>query len=376
MSGKKLTGIILVILGLIGSYYYIGGYLEVKNQFGNVFGMADEVLDKYLPMMFASVAFLILGIVLIFNDNEEENNSSNTNPIPNKSSSVPTLTFDGDKSLTNDAYKIYLVKKYGIEKNEALGKFIVSDKLFNSIEEALSYVSVIEETPISSQAQNTDSQNLNHQNRKIIDSEDALNYGITLNNGKFIYKNYSYDNFQDAINYAKSDLLKISQTTKSDLSSSPSFSGDDDLKKFGIVNKDGSFLFKNLSFGNRQDAINYAKSALAKGSVESVSIDSKQDSISDSSLKNQVVQDDNLTKNGLIICSIVLLIGVPYYFYKTSEEKKLISSLIAKSNQAFYECHNKKIKSSCAAQTKLSKELTEKGYCWSRADFVWFKCSR
>jgi hypothetical protein len=236
-------------------------------------------------------------------------------------------------------------------------------------------VSGIEETPISSQSQNTDIQNDNHQNRKIIDSEDALNYGITSNNGKFIYKDYSYDNFQDAINYAKSDLAKSSQTTKSDLSSS-SFSGDDDLKKFGVIFKDGSFLFKNLSFGNRQDAINYAKSALAKESVQSASTDSKQDSISDSSLKTQVVQEDNLTKNGLIICSIVLLIGVPYYFYKTSEEKKLISALIAKSNQAFYECHDKKIKSSCAAQTKLSKELTEKGYCWGRADEVWFKCGR
>jgi hypothetical protein len=234
MSGKKITGIILAILGLIGAYYYIGGYFRCQSEFNNVFGSCDAILDNYFPMMAASVAAIILGGFLIFKGNEEENNSSNTNPIPNKSSSVPTLTFDGDKSLTNDAYKIYLVKKYGIEKNEALGKFIVGEKLFNSIEEALSYVSGIEETPISSQSQNTDIQNDNHQNRKIIDSEDALNYGITSNNGKFIYKDYSYDNFQDAINYAKSDLAKISQTTKSDLSSS-TFSGDDDLKKFGVI---------------------------------------------------------------------------------------------------------------------------------------------
>jgi hypothetical protein len=213
MSGKKITGIILVIIGLVGAYYYIGGYFEVKNQFGNVFGMADEVLRNYWPMMAASVAAIFFGGFLIFKGNEEENNNSNTNPIQNKSSSVSTLTFNGDKSLTNDAYKIYLVKKYGIEKNEALGKFIVSDKLFNSIEEALSYTSGVEEVLISYDAENIDTHNINHQNKRIFDSEDALKYGITLNNknGKFTYKGYSYDNFQDAINFAKSDLEKKSQ---------------------------------------------------------------------------------------------------------------------------------------------------------------------
>ena len=52
--------------------------------------------------------------------------------------------FTGDKNLENNAYKIFLTKKYLIEKNEALGQFISQDELFNTIEEALEYANNLE----------------------------------------------------------------------------------------------------------------------------------------------------------------------------------------------------------------------------------------
>ena len=45
--------------------------------------------------------------------------------------------FDGTKNLKNDAYKIYLTKKFNIEKNEVLGGYILEDKIFNTSNEAL-----------------------------------------------------------------------------------------------------------------------------------------------------------------------------------------------------------------------------------------------
>jgi hypothetical protein len=45
--------------------------------------------------------------------------------------------WDGARDISEDAYRIYLVKKYNIEKNDALGKFIANDKLFATIDEAL-----------------------------------------------------------------------------------------------------------------------------------------------------------------------------------------------------------------------------------------------
>lgn len=48
------------------------------------------------------------------------------------------------RDLGNDGYKIFLVKKYKIEKNEALGKMIVGERLFDTIDEALAYADSLE----------------------------------------------------------------------------------------------------------------------------------------------------------------------------------------------------------------------------------------
>jgi ABC-type multidrug transport system fused ATPase/permease subunit len=42
-----------------------------------------------------------------------------------------------EMSLTNDAYKIYLVKKYPLEFNDVLKKYIFKDKLFDTVDDAL-----------------------------------------------------------------------------------------------------------------------------------------------------------------------------------------------------------------------------------------------
>jgi hypothetical protein len=63
----------------------------------------------------------------------------------NQSSPEPLDTgFSGEKVLTNDGYKIYLVKKHKIEKNDVLGKFVCSERLFDSIDEALVFADSLE----------------------------------------------------------------------------------------------------------------------------------------------------------------------------------------------------------------------------------------
>lgn len=52
--------------------------------------------------------------------------------------------FIGAKDLSNDSYILYLLDKYQIEKNLVLDQHIVCDKIFPSINEALSYVHLIE----------------------------------------------------------------------------------------------------------------------------------------------------------------------------------------------------------------------------------------
>jgi len=46
--------------------------------------------------------------------------------------------------LKTDAYRVFLVKKYKIEKNDALGKMVVGERLFDTIDEALAYADSVE----------------------------------------------------------------------------------------------------------------------------------------------------------------------------------------------------------------------------------------
>lgn len=50
----------------------------------------------------------------------------------------------GQKDLSNDAYKIYLVEKFKITKNEVLNKYICNNKLFETVEEALQEADIAE----------------------------------------------------------------------------------------------------------------------------------------------------------------------------------------------------------------------------------------
>jgi len=60
--------------------------------------------------------------------------------------------FAGEKTLTNDGYKIYLVKKYKIEKMDVLGKFACGERLFETIEEALNFADSLENQTVGKSA--------------------------------------------------------------------------------------------------------------------------------------------------------------------------------------------------------------------------------
>lgn len=58
---------------------------------------------------------------------------------------VEEVGFDGSRDLNDDAYKLFLSKKYDIQKNDVFGKFVCREKMFPSIEEALAYAHQLEQ---------------------------------------------------------------------------------------------------------------------------------------------------------------------------------------------------------------------------------------
>ena len=98
-----------------------------------------------------SAVFLIIGVGLyLFALKNGESKHIGEKPLQSQSDydkrdftkyntvRAPNETrFSGDKELTNDAYKIYLVNKFKVTKNDVFGKYVYQEKLFDSLDELL-----------------------------------------------------------------------------------------------------------------------------------------------------------------------------------------------------------------------------------------------
>lgn len=58
---------------------------------------------------------------------------------------VEEVGFDGNRDLNNDAYKLFLSKKYDIQKNDVFGKFVCQEQMYPTIEEALIFAHDLEQ---------------------------------------------------------------------------------------------------------------------------------------------------------------------------------------------------------------------------------------
>ena len=64
---------------------------------------------------------------------------------------IEEVGFDGSRDLDNDAYKLFLSKKYDIQKNDVFAKFVCQEKMYPTIEEALIYAHSLEQESVAIQ---------------------------------------------------------------------------------------------------------------------------------------------------------------------------------------------------------------------------------
>lgn len=65
-------------------------------------------------------------------------------PKENEGEVAKSLDYSGEQDLSNDSYLIYLTKKYKIEFNSALSKFVCNDKLFLTSDDAVAFAHKLE----------------------------------------------------------------------------------------------------------------------------------------------------------------------------------------------------------------------------------------
>jgi hypothetical protein len=115
---------------------------------------------------------------------------------------VSARSFDGERELTNDAYKIYLTKKYNFEKNEILGKIACEGSLFDSVEEALMHAHALEQQQQDSLQANAENEQKRLELAKDLGIEEkAFGHGYKVLGQKF------YD-LDDAIAFARKERAK------------------------------------------------------------------------------------------------------------------------------------------------------------------------
>lgn len=95
--------------------------------------MADR--QNYLML---SIGAVVVGVLLfVFGKHNTPTPESASTSSPESQASAKIAFYARERDLAEGAYKLYLVKKFNIEKNETLGQFVLDELLFDTLEEAL-----------------------------------------------------------------------------------------------------------------------------------------------------------------------------------------------------------------------------------------------
>lgn len=95
----------------------------------------DLMARRENHIMVACLIILIGALMAIFGRGGEVDRADS---VAASRSSLST-SFDGERSLTDDPYRLWLADRYGIIRNDVFDCFVVGDKTFPDLEASLAY---------------------------------------------------------------------------------------------------------------------------------------------------------------------------------------------------------------------------------------------
>lgn len=128
------AGIGVFIAMPLWAFFYNGYYTRRLLESGYVLYGSDSEMDA---------AASALGVSIPRATSEQSSRQAIQPTVASPAMAKPTIAKE-KKSLDNDAYKLYLVKKYSIEFNDVLKKYIINDTLHDSVDLALQAAHSIE----------------------------------------------------------------------------------------------------------------------------------------------------------------------------------------------------------------------------------------
>lgn len=79
--------------------------------------------------------FALIALIAIPKLDKESNQS--------QKQSEDISQFNGEPDIKSEAYQLYLTRKFNIERNIVLEKYVVKDKIFSTLEDALKYADIL-----------------------------------------------------------------------------------------------------------------------------------------------------------------------------------------------------------------------------------------
>lgn len=95
------------------------------------------IAERQNLMMLAVCAIVVGTMIAIRSKTNKGGSTSEHSTSPVGTYPVMESFYEGERDLSSGPYKLYLVTKFGISKNETLEQFVSSGELFNSLDEAL-----------------------------------------------------------------------------------------------------------------------------------------------------------------------------------------------------------------------------------------------
>lgn len=204
------------------------GSIRVPSMTVNNIGLMQDKQNYIIT----SAVFLIIGVGLyLFALKHGESKHTEEKPLQRQSEydkrnfvkydndRVPNETkFEGDKVLINDAYKLYLVNKFKVTKNDVFNKYVYQEKLFESLDELLI----------------------------ILDNEENKKFQSNVNT-----ESINTESYNEFVRIRTDCLIKITKN-----GTSVKTEGSYPNMKWSIINEHGSSI-KQLK--NLQELIDYAK---------------------------------------------------------------------------------------------------------------------
>jgi len=137
MSNKKGADSVADVLASLRKRSVVGLSLVGFGLLGIVISLAVEESEgayrTVLKLLFAGL-IIVSGVILFASSRKGREARS-----AERGDKSTAAAFDGSRDVEADEYRLYLVRKYSIEKNAVLEKYVVGTRLFESLSEALGY---------------------------------------------------------------------------------------------------------------------------------------------------------------------------------------------------------------------------------------------